>query len=47
LQHLTEDGCLGQLCEIFDGDDPQKPRGCFAQAWSIAELIRAYLFVKN
>jgi predicted glycogen debranching enzyme len=41
LQHLTEDGCLGQLCEIFDGDDPQKPRGCFAQAW------RAYLFVEN
>jgi predicted glycogen debranching enzyme len=47
LQHLTEDGCLGQLCEIFDGDNPQKPRGCFAQAWSIAELIRAYLLVKN
>jgi len=41
MQHLTEDNCLGQLCEIFDGDPPHQPRGCFAQAWSVAELIRA------
>jgi glycogen debranching enzyme len=30
----------GQLAEIFDGDAPHEPRGCFAQAWSIAELLR-------
>ncbi len=42
LAHLTEQGCLGHICEIFDGDSPQRPKGCFAQAWSIAELIRAY-----
>jgi len=42
MQHLTEDGCLGQICEIFNGNRPHKPKGCFAQAWSIAELIRAY-----
>jgi predicted glycogen debranching enzyme len=42
MQHLTDDGCLGQLCEIFDGNAPHKPKGCIAQAWSVAELIRVY-----
>jgi predicted glycogen debranching enzyme len=37
--HLTE-GCLGQVSEIFDGDAPHHPRGCPAQAWSVAELLR-------
>ena len=37
---LTE-ACLGQVSEIFDGDSPHTPRGCVAQAWSIAELLRA------
>ena len=37
--HLTETGC-GQISEIFDGDAPHKPRGCFAQAWSVAEILR-------
>ncbi|HSB64681.1 MAG TPA: amylo-alpha-1,6-glucosidase [Thermoanaerobaculia bacterium] len=32
---------LGQLPEIFDGDPPHRPRGCVAQAWSVAELLRA------
>jgi len=39
-QHLQE-ACLGQVSEIFDGDAPHQPRGCVAQAWSVAELIRA------
>jgi glycogen debranching enzyme len=30
----------GQLPEIFDGDAPHEPRGCFAQAWSVGELLR-------
>jgi len=47
MQHLTEDGCLGQLCEIFDGDAPHKPKGCIAQAWSVAELIRAYQLINS
>ena len=42
MQHLTEGGCLGSVSEIFDGDTPHYPRGCIAQAWSVAELIRAY-----
>jgi predicted glycogen debranching enzyme len=37
--HLSE-ACLGQVSEIFDGDAPHHPRGCVAQAWSVAELLR-------
>ncbi len=37
--HLLEAG-LGQISEIFDGDPPHAPRGCFAQAWSVAEVLR-------
>jgi predicted glycogen debranching enzyme len=37
--HLTEAG-LGTISEIFDGDAPHTPRGCIAQAWSVAELLR-------
>ncbi|MGH9941367.1 MAG: amylo-alpha-1,6-glucosidase [Pyrinomonadaceae bacterium] len=40
--HLTEAG-LGQVSEIFDADPPHTPRGCFAQAWSVAELLRCEL----
>jgi glycogen debranching enzyme len=47
LQHLTEDGCLGSVSEIFDGDPPHKPKGCIAQAWSVAELIRAYQLINS
>jgi predicted glycogen debranching enzyme len=39
-KHLTEAG-LGQISETFDGDVPHHPRGCFAQAWSVAEILRA------
>lgn len=37
--HLREAG-LGQISEIFDAAAPHRPRGCFAQAWSVAEVIR-------
>ena len=37
--HLREAG-LGSISEIFDGDPPHTPRGCFAQAWSVAEIAR-------
>jgi predicted glycogen debranching enzyme len=37
--HLTEAG-IGQISEIFDADPPFKPRGCFAQAWSVGEVLR-------
>lgn len=38
--HLQE-VCIGQISEVFDGDAPHHPRGCPAQAWSIAEPLRA------
>lgn len=40
-EHLS-DVCLGSISEIFDGDPPHKPRGCFAQAWSVAEILWAW-----
>lgn len=40
--HL-QDACLGQISEIFDADAPHAPRGCTAQAWSVAEVLRAWL----
>jgi len=39
LPHLCVAG-LGQVSEIFDGNAPHTPRGCIAQAWSVAELLR-------
>ena len=39
--HLTE-ACVGSISEIFDGDAPHRPRGCCAQAWSVAEVLRAW-----
>ena len=37
--HLREGG-IGQISEIFEGDSPHRPCGCFAQAWSVAEVLR-------
>ncbi len=42
VDHLTGPG-LGQLAEVFDGDAPHRPRGCPAQAWSVAEALRVRL----
>jgi predicted glycogen debranching enzyme len=39
-EHLTAAG-LGQICEIADAEYPYTPRGCIAQAWSVAEILRA------
>jgi predicted glycogen debranching enzyme len=41
LDQLSEHG-VGNISEIFDGDAPFTPRGCIAQAWSIAELLRVW-----
>lgn len=37
--HLNE-GCIGSVSEIFDADEPHHPRGCVAQAWGVAEILR-------
>ncbi|MDW8105015.1 MAG: amylo-alpha-1,6-glucosidase [Armatimonadota bacterium] len=45
-KHLRDAG-LGTVSEIFDGDPPHHPRGCFAQAWSVAELLRIWFSVRE
>jgi glycogen debranching enzyme len=40
--HLQE-GCLGHVSEVFDAEAPHLPRGCFAQAWSVAEPLRVLI----
>jgi glycogen debranching enzyme len=40
--HLQDAG-IGTISEIFDAEAPFRPRGCIAQAWSVAEVLRAYL----
>src|SRR5262249_24754848 len=41
-RHLDE-ACVGQISEVFDADAPYVPRGCIAQAWSVAEVLRSWL----
>ncbi len=42
MASALREGCAGQLPEIYDGDDPVTSKGCFAQAWSVGELLRVY-----
>ena len=39
--HLSA-ACLGSISEVFDAESPFTPRGCFAQAWSVAEVLRVW-----
>ena len=43
MAHHVDDYGVGSIAEIFDGDPPFTPRGCIAQAWSVAETLRAWL----
>ena len=40
--HLRE-ACVGSISEIFDAEPPFTPRGCCAQAWSVAEVLRCFV----
>jgi predicted glycogen debranching enzyme len=42
VPHLDE-ACIGSISEIFDATQPFTPRGCVAQAWSVAEALRAWV----
>jgi predicted glycogen debranching enzyme len=42
VPHLDE-ACVGSISEVFDADPPFTPRGCVAQAWSVAEVLRCWL----
>nr|WP_256995626.1 amylo-alpha-1,6-glucosidase [Halomicronema hongdechloris] len=44
---ISRGGCVGTLSEIFDGDPPHAPRGAFAQAWTVAEVLRVWLCYKT
>src|SRR6185436_8237857 len=46
LAHLQDAG-VGSVSEIFDADPPHTPRGCIAQAWSVAELLRSLLALQE
>jgi predicted glycogen debranching enzyme len=43
FQAQLGEGCIGSINEIFDAEAPYSPRGCVAQAWSVAEVLRAWL----
>ncbi|MDD1678566.1 MAG: amylo-alpha-1,6-glucosidase [Methanomicrobiales archaeon] len=44
--HLYDAG-LGTVSEYFDGDPPHLPRGCIAQAWSVAEVLRGHRLIED
>jgi glycogen debranching enzyme len=46
MRHLSGAG-VGNISEIFDGDPPFTPRGCFAQAWSVAQVLEAWHKIVN
>ena len=50
LQPLIDemsDHSLGTIHEIYDGDEPQRPQGCIAQAWSVSEVLRAAMLIES
>lgn len=42
MESMLREGCVGQLPEIYDGGNPAASRGCFAQAWSVGEMLTVY-----
>lgn len=44
--HISDAG-LGTISEIFDGNPPHIPRGCFAQAWSVSEILRTWVAIEE
>ena len=47
IKTMMRQGCAGQLPEIYDGDNPSEGKGCFAQAWSVGEILRVYEAIEN
>lgn len=46
MQHHLRAAGLGTLSEIFDGNPPYQPRGAFAQAWTVAEVLRVWQTIR-
>jgi len=47
VKRLMDEGCLGQIPEILDGDTPHAQRGCDAQAWSVTEVLRVWKLLRE
>lgn len=47
LHAALAEGCIGQLPEIYDGANPVESQGCFAQAWSVGEILRVWHYISN
>ena len=47
IEAAMGEGCLGHIAEIYDGLEPNESRGCFAQAWSVGEILSAYACVEE
>ncbi len=47
VEAMLREGCVGQIPEIYDGGTPGPSKGCFAQAWSVGELLRVYEQLEN
>jgi len=47
IEPTLREGCIGQIAEIFDGEYPAMSRGCFAQAWSVGEVLRVFRAVQD
>jgi len=43
LVEELDEACIGSISEIFDAEAPFTPRGCVAQAWSVAETLRSWI----
>jgi starch synthase (maltosyl-transferring) len=46
-EKILNEGCLGQIPEILDGDAPHTQRGCDAQAWGVTEALRVWKMLSN
>ncbi len=42
IENMLKEGCVGQIPEVYDGMNPGVSKGCFAQAWSVGEILRVY-----
>ena len=42
MESCLREGCIGQIAEIYDGENPTVSQGCYAQAWSVSEILRVY-----
>lgn len=47
FEPCLKEGCAGQIAEIYDGLNPTRSHGCFAQAWSVSEILRVYTYLNK